>query len=70
MIRRLILALVVAVATGLILVGLLGPLLVGMNVPIADHVGGFFVTYGWVIALLVGLWFFFAGAGWTAKLRL
>ncbi len=69
MIGRLVLAVVVAVATGLVLVGLLGPLLVGMNVPIANTVGTFFVQYGWVIAVLAGLWWFFAGNGLVARFR-
>jgi len=69
MIGRVVLAVVVAVAVGLVLVGLLGPLLVGMNVPIANTVGSFFVTYGWVIAVLAGLWWFFAGGKLIARLR-
>ena len=60
MIQRIVLACVIAVALGIVLVGLLGPLLTGLNVPIAANVGKFFVSYGWVIATLAGLWFFFA----------
>ena len=60
-ISRIILALVVAVATGIILVGLLGPILVGLNVPIAKTVGDFFVNWGWVIGVLAGLWYYFQG---------
>ncbi len=69
MIQRIVLACVVAVAVGLVLVGLLGPLLVGMHVPIANTVGAFFVQYGWVIAVLAGLWWFFAGGGIVTRFR-
>lgn len=69
MITRTVLALVVAVVLGLVLVGLLGPILVGLTVPIAVTVGNFFVKYGWVLGVLAGLWFFFAGGNLTARLR-
>ena len=69
MIAKLILAVVVAVATGLVLVGLLGPILGSMHVPIAVTVGDFFVAYGWVIGLLAGLWYFFAGPAWSGWSR-
>ena len=61
MIGRIVLAVVVAIVVGLALVGLLGPILVTLHAPIAVTVGGFFVTYGWVIGVLCGLWFYFAG---------
>jgi uncharacterized membrane protein YvlD (DUF360 family) len=61
LIGRIVIAVVVAVVVGLILVALLGPILVSLNVPIADVVGGFFVKYGWVLGVLAGLWSFFAG---------
>lgn len=65
MIGRIVLAVVVAVAVGLVLVELLGPLLVTLSAPIAVVVGGFFERAGWVIGVLCGLWFYFAGAGVT-----
>lgn len=61
MIARLVLALVVAIVVGLMLVGLLGPILISLHVPIAETIGGFFVAYGWVVGILFGLWFYFAG---------
>lgn len=63
MIARLVLAVVVAVLVGLVLVALLGPILISIHVPIAVVVGRFFVNWGWVIGLLCGLWYFFAGGG-------
>ena len=62
-ITRLILALVVAIVVGIVLVGLLGPVLVGLGVPIAKTVGDFFINWGWVIGVLCGLWYYFAGYG-------
>ena len=69
MIQRIVLALVVAVVVGLVLVALLGPILVGLTVPIAITVGNFFVAYGWVIGVLCGLWFYFAGGGMISRFR-
>ena len=69
MIAKLILAVVVAVAVGLVLVGLLGPVLTTLKAPVAVSVGDFFVAYGWVIGVLAGLWFFFAGSGWVSRFR-
>lgn len=63
MIGRIVLAVVVAIVTGLLLSALLGPILVAMAVPIAVLVGDFFVRWGWVLGILAGLWFFFAGYG-------
>lgn len=59
MIELLVLAVVVAVVVGLVLVGLLGPILSSLNVPIATTVGGFFSSYGWAVGVLAGLWYFF-----------
>ena len=61
MIKRIVIAFVIAIAVGLVLVKLLGPLFVGMNVPPATAVGNFSVTYGWVIVVLFGIWFYFTG---------
>ena len=67
--RKFILAVVVAIATWLILAVLFGPLLTGTNVSAANKVGVFFVAYGWLIGLLFGLWYFFAGSTWFAARR-
>lgn len=60
MIARLVLAVCVAVVTGLLCI-LLGGILGSLNVPIADTVGSFLVRYGWVFGIIAGLWFFFTG---------
>ena len=68
MIENIILAVIIAPIVGLLLVGLLGPILKSLAVPIAVTVGEFFVKYGWVLGVLAwvlgvlaGLWYFFAG---------
>lgn len=58
---KLILAVVIAVVVGIVLVGLLGPVLVTVKVPIAVTVGAFFESWGFVIGVLAGLWFYFKG---------
>lgn len=60
MIGRLVLAVVVAVVVGLVCL-LVGGLLGTINVPVAHTVGGFLQTWGWVLGLLAGLWYFFGG---------
>jgi uncharacterized membrane protein YvlD (DUF360 family) len=66
-IARAVLALVVAIVVGLLLTYLLGPILLMLAIPIATVVGDFFVRWGWVLGILAGLWFFFAGGAvaWT-----
>ncbi len=59
--RKLVLAVVVAVVVGIVLVGLLGPVLVSVRVPIAETVGHFLTAWGFVIGVLAGLWYYFAG---------
>jgi hypothetical protein len=61
LIGRIVVALVIAVVVGLVLSGLLGPVLTDLKVPIAETIGGFFTKYGWVLGVLAGLWYFFAG---------
>lgn len=61
LIGRVVLAVIVAVVVGIVLVALLGPILAGLNVPIAETVGQFFIEYGWLLGVLAGLWQFFAG---------
>ena len=58
LIGRIVLAVIVAVVVGLLLVGLLGPLLLTLHVPIATTVGGFFVDFGWAIGVLAGIVYF------------
>jgi hypothetical protein len=57
---RIILAVVVAVVVGLACM-LLGAVLATLKVPIATTIGDFLTTWGWVIGVLSGLWYFFAG---------
>jgi hypothetical protein len=59
---RLVLAVVVAVFVGLVCVALLGPLLLMIAAPVAQIVGEFLITWGWILGLLAGLWLFFSGA--------
>ncbi len=59
MIARVILSVVVAVVAGLVFV-LLGHVLETMAVPIAVTVGAFLVTYGFVLGVCAGIWYFFA----------
>jgi hypothetical protein len=60
-IGRIVLAVVIAVIVGIVLVGLLGPVLISVKVPIAETVGRFFVNWGFALGLLAGLWFYFSG---------
>lgn len=58
MIELLVLSVVVAVVVGLVSVGILGPLISMLPGPVGV-IGRFFSTYGWVLGLLAGLWYFF-----------
>ena len=60
-IRKIILAVVIAVVVGIVLVGLLGPILITVKVPIAVTIGDFLEAWGFVIGVLAGLWYYFAG---------
>ena len=60
-IKRIVLAVVVAVVVGIVLTALLGPILVSIHVPIAEVIGHFFEDWGFIIGVLAGLWFYFAG---------
>ncbi len=60
MIAKLVLAVVVAVAVGLVCI-LLGGILATLKVPIAVTVGDWLATWGWVLGVLAGLWYFFRG---------
>ena len=60
LLSRLVLAVIVAVVVGLVCI-LLGTILATLKVPIAVTIGDFLATWGWVIGVLAGLWFFFTG---------
>lgn len=60
MLRKLILAVVVAVVVTLACV-LLGAILTSLNVAIATTIGNFLKSYSAAIGVLAGLWYFFAG---------
>lgn len=64
--RLLILAVVVAAATGLACI-LLGSVLGSLNIPIADTIGKFLTAYGWALGVLAGLWYYFTGGTWTGR---
>lgn len=61
MIRKLILAVVVAVVVTLACY-LLGDLLSALSVPVAVTIGHFLKSYGGVFGILAGLWYYFVGA--------
>lgn len=61
MLKRIILAVIVAIAVTLGCY-LLGAILAALKVDIAVTVGDFLKTYGSVIGILAGLWFFFTGS--------
>lgn len=61
MLRRIILAVLIAVAAYLICIFVGGVLLTSLEAPIAVAVGQFLEKYASVISILVGLWYFFAG---------
>lgn len=65
MIARIVLAVVIAVVVGIVLTALLGPVLVSVHVPIAETIGRFFEDWGFVIGVLAGLWYFFAGGSFN-----
>ena len=61
LISRIVLAIVVAIAIGLVCL-LVGVVLVVIDAPIAVSIGTFFKEWAWVIGLLAGIWHFFAGS--------
>lgn len=63
MLRKLILAVVVAVIVTLACL-LLGAILAALKVDVAITIGNFLKTYSAVIGVLAGLWYFFAGGPW------
>lgn len=64
MIGKLVLAAVVGAATGLACI-LIGMLLVSLNIPPIEAIGHFLNQWAWVIGVLAGLWYFFAGGGFS-----
>jgi hypothetical protein len=60
-IENIIVAIVIAALVGLLLVGLLGPILNSVGIPIVAVLGAFFVRWGWVLGVLIGLLWFFGG---------
>ena len=42
-----------------------GGLLASLGIPPAEFVGKFLKEFAWAIAVLVALWYFFAGGTWT-----
>lgn len=60
MIGRIVLAVVVGAAVGLLCL-LLGMLLGAVGIPFVATVGSFLSTWAWVIGILAGLWWFFSG---------
>ena len=61
MLTKVVLACIVAVIAYLVCVFVGGVLLVSLQVPVVVAVGHFLDTYAGVIAILAGLWYFFAG---------
>ena len=62
LIGRIVLAVIIAVIVTLLCI-LLGTILVTLKIDIAVKVGDFFQTYGAVIGVLAGLWYFFTHGG-------
>jgi hypothetical protein len=62
LISRLVLAVIIAVVVTLACI-LLGGILVTLKVGIAVTVGDFLQSYGAVLGVLAGLWYFFTNGG-------
>lgn len=58
-IRKVVLAVVVAVVAGLLFM-LGGSILVTMHVPIATTFGNWLETWGWTLGIALGIWYYFA----------
>lgn len=56
------LAIVIAAAVGIVLMVFIGPILAGLKVPILTTVGAGLASWGWVIGVLAGAWFYLRGA--------
>ncbi len=66
MLSRLILAVVVAVIVTLACF-LLGAILITLKVDIAITIGNWLKTYGSVLGILAGLWYFFTNQTWPTR---
>lgn len=66
MLSRIVLAVVVAVVVTLACY-LVGGILQELKVVIAITIGDFLKSYGGVIGVLAGLWYFFSGTNWPAR---
>lgn len=66
MLSRLILSVVVAVVVTLACF-LLGAILITLKVDIAVTIGNWLKTYGSVLGILAGLWYFFTNQNWPSK---
>jgi len=64
MLSKLILAVVVAIVVTLACY-LLGAILIALKVEIAVTIGTFLKSYGGVLGILAGLWYFFTNNGLT-----
>ena len=62
MLRKIMLAVLVAIIVYIACIGI-GMLLGAMNVAIAATVGAFITRFATAIAIIAGLWYYFAGAG-------
>lgn len=60
-ITKIIAAVLIAVIVGIALVGLLGPVLLAIHTPITEVLGRFFVSWGWAVGIVAGLWYYFKG---------
>lgn len=61
MIENIIVAVIIAALVGILLVGLLGPILQKTGVPIVTVLGDFFVRWGWALGVIVGVLWYFGG---------
>lgn len=69
MIGRIVIAVVVAFIAWLLLTFVLGPIIETIKFPPAQIIGGVLVTWGYAIAICIGLWYFFVGyRRWPAPL--
>jgi hypothetical protein len=66
MIAKIVLAVVVAVVVTLACY-LVGAILASLTVSIAVTVGDFLKTYGGILGILAGLWYYFAGPAYPRR---
>lgn len=68
MFSKIVLAVVVAVVVTLACI-LVGGILISLEVAIAVTIGDFLKSYSGVLGVLAGLWYFFAGGGFSLRPR-